>query len=223
MRDSSRRWLLAFAAIVIGLLAFVASVRGPYFWPVSVAPGPCLADWTTPLSYPLLTGERASPLESSRLELASGSVIVCYGRPAARGRTLFGTENALVPYGRLWRTGANEPTRLFTDLPLDVGGIRVPPGRYSLYTMPYEERWVVALNGSTFHWGNDLSDRVRAQEIGRTVAAVDSTRAFTEQFTIELEKAPADSARLVISWGHVRVAVPIAVQSAVRPAERESG
>lgn len=212
-RDRSMRRMIAVAMIVvIGLLAFVASARGPYFWPVSVAPGPCLADWTTPLSYPLITGERASPLESSRLELAGGTILVCYGRPSARGRTLFGAEDALVPYGRLWRTGANEPTRLFTDVALDVGGIHLPPGRYSLYTMPYEERWIVALNQSTFHWGNDFSDRVRAQEIGRTVARVDSSAAFVEQLTINLERAAADSARLVISWGHRRVAVPTVVR-----------
>lgn len=212
-RDLSVRWMVTLLAfVVIGLMAFVASARGPYVWPVSIAPGPCLADWTTPLSYPLLTGERASPLEDTRLELAGGTVLVCYGRPAARGRTLFGADGALVPYGRLWRTGANEPTRLFTNLALDVGGIHLPPGRYSLYTMPYEERWIVALNHSTFHWGNNFSDGVRAQEIGRTVARVDSSTTFVEQLKIDLEQTAADSARLVISWGHIRVAVPVAVR-----------
>lgn len=214
--DHSLRRLIILAAVVgLGLLLWVASVRGPYFWPVSVAPGPCLADWTTPLSYPLITGERASPLESTRLETAGGTVLICYGRPAARSRTLFGPGNALVPWGRLWRTGANEPTRLFTDLPLDVGGIQVPPGRYSLYTMPYEEQWIIVLNGSTFHWGNDFSDHIRAQEIGRTVADVDSSATFIERLTVELEYAVADSSRLVIAWGHARVAVP------VRPADFE--
>ncbi|NNF04123.1 MAG: DUF2911 domain-containing protein, partial [Rhodothermales bacterium] len=102
-----------------------------------------------------------------------------------------------------------EPTRLFTDLTLDVGGIRLPPGRYSIYSMPFEERWIIALNRSTFHWGNDFSDRIRAQEIGRTVADIDSNAAFIEQLTIALGQESADTTRLTISWGHVRVAVPV--------------
>jgi len=87
----------------------------------------------------------------------------------------------------------------------------VPPGRYSLYTMPYEERWIVALNRSTFHWGNDFSDPVRAREIGRSVAPVDSSAAFVEQLTIDLEPTAGETADLVISWGYVRVAVPVSV------------
>ena len=77
---------------------------------------------------------RKSPLDSVSFTIAKQPVKVCYGRPSSRGRVMLGGKD--VPYGKLWRTGANEPTIFFTPIPLKLAGLQVPPGVYSLYTVP---------------------------------------------------------------------------------------
>src|SRR5688572_14558466 len=77
---------------------------------------------------------RQSPLDSLTFQVAGKPVKVCYGRPSLRGRQMLGS--AAIPYGKLWRTGANEPTIFITPVALQVAGVKVPPGTYSLYTVP---------------------------------------------------------------------------------------
>lgn len=196
------RWLL------LTLLAFVVMIAGAVvaieFMPVSMALGPCLKDWTSPVSY----RSRLSPLAALRFGVGEGEVEICYGRPSAHGRTIFGR---LVPYGELWRTGANEPTRLFTTVPLSVAGIDIPPGRYSVYTVPGPTDWVVAVNRSRFHWGLDFSAKVLAQEVGRSSVPADSTASFVETLTlrVEPEGGGGQVVGLVLEWERTRVVIPI--------------
>ena len=74
-----------------------------------------------------------------------------------------------IPYGKLWRTGANEPTIFYAPVPLRVAGLNVPPGVYSLYTVPGPKEWEVIVNRSTSQWGHEgqYTDEVKAQELGR--------------------------------------------------------
>jgi hypothetical protein len=81
----------------------------------------------------------------------------------------------IVAYERPWRTGANEPTRIYTNTDLVVAGILVPAGRYALYTVPGPEEWEIRLTRSILHWGNDLSASVEAREIGRATVPSEST------------------------------------------------
>ena len=96
---------------------------------------------------------RKSPLDSLTFTVAKQPVKVCYGRPSSRGRVMLGGE--AVPYGKLWRTGANEPTIFFTPVALTVAGITVPPGTYSLYTVPNATEWEIIVNRSTKQWGEE--------------------------------------------------------------------
>ena len=187
---------------LVGIAGLAGILTALYRLPVSVALGPCLRDWTSPTSY----RPRVSPLASTSLGLGGGSVKVCYGKPSARGRVVFGD---VVPWGRLWRLGANEPTRLFTNIPLDVAGVAIAPGRYSLYAVPGPETWEVALNRSTFHWGLDFSEHVLSREIGRVRIAADSTEGHVETLTLGLEPESETRAALVIEWERTRVRVPI--------------
>ena len=77
---------------------------------------------------------RASPYDSATVAVAGTALKVCYGRPSSRGRTMIGGEH--VPYGELWRTGANEPTTIHTPIPVSIAGVDLEPGSYSLYTIP---------------------------------------------------------------------------------------
>src|ERR671921_2872699 len=90
---------------------------------------------------------RKSPLDSLTFTVAKQPVKVCYGRPSSRGRTMLG--GSAVPYGKLWRTGANEPTIFFAPIPLKVAGLSVQPGVYSLYTVPGRGEWEVIVNRAT--------------------------------------------------------------------------
>ncbi|HEX9754695.1 MAG TPA: DUF2911 domain-containing protein [Gemmatimonadales bacterium] len=194
--------------LLTALLVLAAAGGGValYLLPVSIALGPCLKDWTNLTSY----RPRESPLENASLQVMGGEIKVCYGSPSARGRIVFGS---LVPYGRYWRLGANEPTRLATNVPLEIAGIAVPPGRYSLYAIPERNRWQLAISRSIFHWGTDFSDRVTSREVGRATVPAVQARPFVEALTIRL--APGETperAKLMIEWEHTKVEVPILVK-----------
>ena len=174
--------------------------------PVSLALGPCLKDWTNLNSYQ----RRPSPLSSTTMALGTGRVKICYGRPSARGRVVFGE---LVPYGQYWRLGANEPTRLYTDVALDFGGLRVPPGRYSLYALAQRDQWIIAVNRSVTHWGTDFSDRVLSQELGRITVPATRLQTPVETLTLRLEPPNGREGRLDIRWERTTAEVVIRVRS----------
>lgn len=151
---------------------------------------------------------RRSPLDSATVHVDGGTVKFCYGRPSARGRTMIGGEN--VPYGKLWRTGANEATMIHTTAKISVAGIEIEPGTYSFYTVPNEREWVVIVNRSTSQWGreNYYTDEIRAQEVARSTAQAEQLGEHVETFTIR----PADDASGVyLEWERTRVFVPLKV------------
>ena len=150
---------------------------------------------------------RKSPLDSLTFKVANQPVKVCYGRPSSRGRVMLGGKD--IPYGKLWRTGANEPTIFFTSIPLKVGGIDVPAGVYSLYTVPGKTEWEIIVNRSISQWGKEdqYTDELKAQELGRASVKSESVAAPIETFTIRAEPAGND-ARLVLEWEKTRVKIP---------------
>ncbi|MBK6495187.1 MAG: DUF2911 domain-containing protein [Gemmatimonadetes bacterium] len=129
---------------------------------------------------------------------------VCYGRPLVKGRTIFGSE--LVPYGKLWRTGANEPTIIHTTGPITVAGVRLEAGSYSLYTVPMAgASWDVVINRSISQWGIESAyEGVKAQEVGRGKAPT-MPMPLVEALTISA--APTS---LNLSWEKVMVMIPMA-------------
>lgn len=155
----------------------------------------------------LLEG-RASPYDSAMVTLGGAEAKICYGRPSARGRTIFG---GLVPYGELWRTGANEPTILHLPVAAEIAGIAAEPGSYSLYTVPGETEWTVIVNRSTSQWGEEsgYTEEVRAREVGRATVPSEQTDTPVEQFTIRAEPAGEETANLVLEWVDTRVLIPI--------------
>ncbi len=152
---------------------------------------------------------RASPLDSVSFQVAGGPVKICYSRPSARGRQVFGGD--LVPYDEVWRTGANEPTMIHTSVPLSIAGIEVEPGTYSLYTVPGEEAWQVIVNASIDHWGHErfYTGEVAAQEIARAAVESVATEEHVETFTIRAEPAEDGGATVLLEWEKARVRVPI--------------
>ena len=177
---------------------------------LAAAPMPTVADSACPVLLPndVPVQGRQSPLDSLTFTLAKQTIKVCYGRPSARGRTMIGGKG--VPYGKLWRTGANEPTVIFTPIALEIAGVKVGPGKYSLYTVPGEKEWAVIVNRSTSQWGheNSYTKEVEAQEVGRGKAPVQKLSQPVETFTIEPHPASAPQ-HLMLKWEKIEVVVPI--------------
>jgi hypothetical protein len=117
----------------------------------------------------------------------------------------------LVPYGKLWRTGANEPTIIHLAGAAEIAGIAVEPGSYSLYTIPGADEWTVIVNRSITQWGHESTyrDEVAAQEVGRGVVAREELVDPVETFTIRSEASGADATRLVLEWETSRMGIPI--------------
>lgn len=156
------------------------------------------------------TTNRASAYDSTAIVINGKRAVICYGRPAARGRTMIG--GTAVPYGKLWRTGANEPTTLHIPFAATIGGVKVQPGSYSIYTIPNQKEWHVIVNRSTSQWGHEgrYTDEVKAQEVGHGKGSVTKLKAPVEVFTIKSVKA-RNGADLILEWEKTRVSIPIRV------------
>lgn len=156
---------------------------------------------------PLAT--RKSPLDSLSFKVGAAEVKLCYGRPSAGGRTMIGGEN--VPYGKLWRTGANEPTMIHTTGPIIIAGVAVPAGSYSIYTVPDPKEWQVIVNRSITQWGHEsqYTDKVKAQEVGHGTAKASALTSAVETFTIRSEAGAAGAVNLLLDWEKTRVTIPV--------------
>lgn len=152
---------------------------------------------------------RASPYDSVRIPLGNTAGKLCYGRPSARERTMIGGD--YVPYGRLWRTGANEPTVIHLPVPATIAGVEVSAGSYSLYTVPGSESWEVVVNASTSQWGIEsrYTGEVRAAEVGRATVPAHSADDHVEMFTITADQVADEGSDLVLAWEHTRVRIPV--------------
>lgn len=145
----------------------------------------------------------ASPRDTADMTVAGDRFYVDYGRPYMRGRTIMG---GLVPYGEVWRTGANAATTFVTPRDLRIGGTPVPAGTYTLYTIPGENEWQLIVNRQTGQWGTQYD---AAQDLVRIPMQVERTAAPVEQFTIQM--MPGSPARLVMEWENTRASVPVEV------------
>ncbi|GIV37649.1 MAG: hypothetical protein KatS3mg032_2028 [Cyclobacteriaceae bacterium] len=133
---------------------------------------------------------------------------VHYNRPYKKGRKIFG---GLVPYGKVWRTGANEATVFEINRQLYVKSKTLPPGKYSLWTIPDSLTWTVIFNSQYGQWGiksNMEANRDPALDVlSVTVPAIRQDK-VCEQFTIEISKM-GQEAELVLMWDNTVVSVPI--------------
>ena len=120
-----------------------------------------------------------------------------------RGRKIYGD---LVPYGRVWRTGANAATSLSTDSDLVVGGTTVPAGNYTLYTLPGQNDWKLIINKQTGQWGTVYN---QDQDLARVDMKTSQLPAAMEIFTIALDKTSGDSATLKLQWENTVASVEL--------------
>ena len=152
--------------------------------------------------------QRPSPPGTAECTIKGKKVTISYSRPSMRGRKVVGGE--LVPYGKVWRTGANEATTLTTEIDLNIGGTKVPAGTYTLYTLPSPDTWKLIINKQTGQWGTVYNQ-------DQDLARVDMTKTEivipVEQFTIALDQDSNDSADLVMEWEKTRLTVLVKGQA----------
>jgi len=138
-------------------------------------------------------------------------VHVFYNRPFKRGRQIFGK---LEPYGKTWRTGANEPTTFETNQDLKFGDKELKAGKYSLWTVPNEQTWQIVFNSEVPFWGISFSgeaQRKPTSDVLITEVPVNHSEKIIEQFTISVEK-DADEFELVLMWDQTIVAAPFNIK-----------
>ncbi len=164
---------------------------------------------------------RPSPVGIAKINMGDTYVKITYGRPYMRGRAIFGTPEAgktyLVPFGEVWRTGANEATEITTTGPLQVGGRRLEAGTYSIFTVPGAERWEIRFNPALGLDGMNRQDPTTGEfnpgydetaDILRVPATPHASAEDVDQFTIEL-RPTSSGADLVLSWERTEVRVPM--------------
>lgn len=149
--------------------------------------------------------KKASPEATVNYKKDGTEVSVFYCRPSKREREIFGE---LVPYGKVWRTGANEATTFTTNKDLTIGGKTLPAGKYTLWTIPQEDKWTVIFNNKMYDWGVSFggeASREESADVLQVEVPVNISSIPVEKFEISFdENQPA----LVLEWDITKVVVP---------------
>ena len=146
---------------------------------------------------------RLSPLEIVTLKYESTYVKVTYGRPHKKGRVIFGE---LVPFGEVWRTGANEATEITFTQDVKINNKKLEAGTYTLFTIPEEDKWTVIFNSDLGQWGAYNYNPVKnVLEIEADVSELDITY---EPFTIEFQLQDGE-AELIMMWDKTKASFTI--------------
>jgi hypothetical protein len=150
--------------------------------------------------------QRPSPPATAEVTLKGQKITIAYSRPSMKGRKVMGE---LVPYGKVWRTGANEATALSTTADITMGGTKLPKGNYTIYSLPDQKAWQLIINKQTGQWGTVYDEK---QDFARIPLKKESLSGPVEQFTMAFEKKSEDSALLTLSWENTKLSVPVSVQ-----------
>jgi hypothetical protein len=165
---------------------------------------PTLLILLTTAAFAQMGGAKASPPATTTCDLGGGKTIKTdYSSPRMKGRKIYG---GLVPYGEVWRTGANEATTFVTNADVQVGGATVPAGSYTLFTVPAAGKWSLIINKTTGEWG--IPYKYEGNELARVDMNVSKLDAPVENLTIAYDKSKAGCV-LRIDWETTRAAVNI--------------
>ena len=146
-----------------------------------------------------------SPPAKAEGSVAGKTITVDYSSPRMRGRKIMGE---LVPYGKVWRTGANAATTLTTPSDLMIGTLHVPAGTYTLFTIPGETEWTLIVNKQTGQWGTRYDE---TQDLGRTAMAVAKLDKPLEEMTIAIRPGSGGTGVLAVEWENTSATVPVVV------------
>jgi Protein of unknown function (DUF2911) len=151
--------------------------------------------------------KKASPEVKQSYSVGAAKIDLFYCSPSKKGREIFGK---LVPYGQVWRTGANEATTFESDKNLVIDGKKLPAGKYSLWTIPQNDSWTVIFNKEIPGWGVDFGSKASRndkEDVLQTIVKTEVSSASQEKLSID-----ANNNVLTIGWDMTKVSVPIVVE-----------
>ena len=147
---------------------------------------------------------RPSPAASASCDLGAGKTIKTdYSSPRMKGRKIYG---GLVPFGEVWRAGANEATTFVTSSDVTVGGKAVPAGSYTIFTVPNADKWTLIINKKTGEWG--VPYKYEGDELARVDMKVSKLPSPVENFTIAYDKS-GSGCTLRMDWEGTRASVDV--------------
>ena len=152
------------------------------------------------------SAQRPSPAASASCDLGGKTIKTDYSSPRVKGRKIFG---GLVPFGEVWRTGANEATSFVTSADIVVGGKAVPAGSYTIFTVPNADKWTLIINKKTGEWG--IPYKYESDELARVDMKVSKLPSPMENFTIAYDKS-GSGCTLRMDWESTRASVDISAK-----------
>jgi hypothetical protein len=157
----------------------------------------------------------SSPAADTSATINGKTIKILYSAPSVRGRKIFGGAGALQPDNSVWRLGADNATCLHTDAALDIGGVSVPPGDYSLYIDLDLGKWKLIINKKTGQWGINMDGSTTddpAQDLGRVAMTMSKPAAPVELMKITVTGTGGNKGKLQVEWENVVASVPITVK-----------
>ena len=145
-----------------------------------------------------------SPTQTIKQDFGLAAIEVKYSRPVTKGRKVYGD---LVPFGQVWRTGANAATLITFNDAVQIEGKKIDSGTYALYTIPNKGSWVIILNKGVKNWGSD--GYTADDDVARITVKAEELKNAVESFTIQFANVKPESADLQIMWENTLVSVPI--------------
>ncbi|MEZ5028720.1 MAG: DUF2911 domain-containing protein [Ferruginibacter sp.] len=145
-----------------------------------------------------------SPTQTVKQDFGIGTITLTYSRPAAKGRKIYGD---LVPYNKLWRTGANAATSITFSEPVEINGKKIDTGSYVIYTIPNVDAWEIILNKGLKNWGID--GYKESEDVARFKIAPVKSKNYIESFTMEFADVTPTACVLEIKWEKTAVNIPI--------------
>ncbi|NBG67302.1 DUF2911 domain-containing protein [Acidiluteibacter ferrifornacis] len=155
--------------------------------------------------YMIYQTKKASPEQVETYTKDDATLSVFYSSPAARGRKVM---DSLVPFGKIWRTGANEATTFITNKAIEIEGTELAAGTYTLWTIPNKTSWEIIFNSKSYDWGlnwDGTSPREPEFDVLRITVPVEQLDQFQERFQIHFE----ENLYLTLSWEKTKVKIPI--------------
>jgi hypothetical protein len=147
-----------------------------------------------------------SPAATTSVAIDGKSVHIDYHTPSMHGRKIFG---GLVPYGKIWRAGANEATALHTDAELDLGGLKIPKGDYTLYVYPEANQWKLVVSKQTGQWGTVYNE---GQDLGRVEMKLSAAPTSVDTWKITLSQSGPHAGKLRREWENTVAELPFTVR-----------
>jgi len=158
---------------------------------------------------PKVSFPAASPKSTLQQRVGLTDIEIVYSRPSVKGRTIFG---GLEAYGKIWRTGANNATKLTFSTPVKLNGTDIPAGTYELFTIPGETEWTIIIHKDSSQWGAYKYDA--KNDVARFTATPVKLTEVVETFTIDVNDIRNESATLNLRWERTRVPIKLQVDTA---------